>query len=406
MKQTARIISTYSADNFGVCSALYELGGLIVMHDPSGCNSTYTTHDEPRWYSRDSLIYISALTEQDAVLGRDQRLTEEICDIALTHKPRFICVIPSQIAFLIGTDLKAICRLIEQRTGIPSFPLPTNSMHYYEQGIYYGLEELAKRVIQHTGQAVSHNPPSPQLRLNLLGVTPLDFGPDGWLPAWKIWLRQNNFHLQSCWAMNSSLDEILRSGSADVNLVASYGGLGAARLLWRELGQPYVCGLPLGPLAPILAQAIQKAGETKQPLLPYAEQTSCIPANAPKQFIIGETILAESLAAALELSGAGHFRAIIPLETDNELLRSDSLRLTDECELEPVLKDAKTIIADPLYQAICPASTHFLRLPHMGFSGRLYQKELRNLIQNFPALLRELSAPINHLPSHGKNLPA
>ena len=49
MKQTARIISTYSADTFGVCSALFELGGMVIMHEASGCNSTYTTHDEPRW---------------------------------------------------------------------------------------------------------------------------------------------------------------------------------------------------------------------------------------------------------------------------------------------------------------------------------------------------------------------
>ena len=46
MKQTARIISTYSADTFGVCSALFELGGMVIMHDASGCNSTYTTHDD------------------------------------------------------------------------------------------------------------------------------------------------------------------------------------------------------------------------------------------------------------------------------------------------------------------------------------------------------------------------
>ena len=35
MKHVARILSTYSADTFGVCSALYELGGMIVIHDPS-----------------------------------------------------------------------------------------------------------------------------------------------------------------------------------------------------------------------------------------------------------------------------------------------------------------------------------------------------------------------------------
>ena len=45
MKQTASFISTYSADVFGVASALYELGGMTIMHDASGCNSTYNTHD-------------------------------------------------------------------------------------------------------------------------------------------------------------------------------------------------------------------------------------------------------------------------------------------------------------------------------------------------------------------------
>ena len=59
MRQSYRIIPIYTADVSGVCSALYELGGMTVMHDPSGCNSTYNTHDEIRWYDQDSLIYIS-----------------------------------------------------------------------------------------------------------------------------------------------------------------------------------------------------------------------------------------------------------------------------------------------------------------------------------------------------------
>ena len=56
MRQSYRIIPIYTADVSGVCSALYELGGMTVMHDPSGCNSTYNTHDELRWYDQDSLI--------------------------------------------------------------------------------------------------------------------------------------------------------------------------------------------------------------------------------------------------------------------------------------------------------------------------------------------------------------
>lgn len=51
---------------------------MVVMHDPSGCNSTYNTHDEIRWYEQDSLIYISGLTEIDAVMGNDAKFIHDI----------------------------------------------------------------------------------------------------------------------------------------------------------------------------------------------------------------------------------------------------------------------------------------------------------------------------------------
>ena len=73
MRQSYRMIPVYTADVSGVCSALYELGGMTVMHDPSGCNSTYNTHDEIRWYDQDSLIFISGLTEIDAIMGNDRK---------------------------------------------------------------------------------------------------------------------------------------------------------------------------------------------------------------------------------------------------------------------------------------------------------------------------------------------
>ena len=85
MRQSYRIIPIYTADVSGVCSALYELGGMTVMHDPSGCNSTYNTHDEIRWYELDSMIYISGLTEIDAVMGNDEKMifAEAGADVAI-----------------------------------------------------------------------------------------------------------------------------------------------------------------------------------------------------------------------------------------------------------------------------------------------------------------------------------
>ncbi len=145
MKQTASFISTYSADVFGVCSALYELGGMTVMHDASGCNSTYNTHDEPRWYDMDSMVYISALTETEAIMGDDEKLISDIVDTAKELSPKFIAIAGSPIPMMIGTDFQAIASVVEKKTGIPAFGFSTNGMHSYLRGVSMAFEALAKR---------------------------------------------------------------------------------------------------------------------------------------------------------------------------------------------------------------------------------------------------------------------
>ena len=43
--------------------------------------------------------------------------------------------------------------------------------------------------------------------------------------------------------------------------------------------------------------------------------------------------------------------------------------------MEEALKDAKIIVADPLYKPICPPESEFYPLPHIAFSGRIYVKD-------------------------------
>ena len=97
----AKVISIYAADTSGVCSALYELGGMTVVHDASGCNST---HDEPRWYDRKSMIYISALTEADAVMGNDGKFIRDVAKAAGELSPKFIAICGSPMPAMTGFD--------------------------------------------------------------------------------------------------------------------------------------------------------------------------------------------------------------------------------------------------------------------------------------------------------------
>ena len=234
MRQSYRIIPIYTADVSGVCSALYELGGMTVMHDPSGCNSTYNTHDEIRWYDQDSLIFISGLTEIDAILGNDRKFIDDIEHAARELHPKFIALAGSPIPFMNGTDFPAIARVVEVETGIPAFPVPTNGMHDYVYGAGIALEEIAKRFVEVPDSKKDGSSRS----VNLLGVTPLDFGPQENVELLKANLEQYGWKVVSTWAMGDELETLQRSAEADVNLVVSAVGLRAAKVLREKFGMP------------------------------------------------------------------------------------------------------------------------------------------------------------------------
>ena len=63
-----------------------------------------------------------------------------------------------------------------------------------------------------------------------------------------------------------------------------------------------------------------------------------------------------------------------------------------EEEAEKALKDAKVVIADPLYRPILPKGAKLIELPHEAFSGRCFRKTMKNLfVIDYDALRKEAS---------------
>ena len=52
---------------------MFDLGGIVVMHDASGCTGNYTSYDEPRWLGSRSAVFCSGLRRMDAVMGNDDK---------------------------------------------------------------------------------------------------------------------------------------------------------------------------------------------------------------------------------------------------------------------------------------------------------------------------------------------
>ena len=389
MKQIASRISIYSADAFGVCSALYELGGLCVMHDASGCNSTYNTHDEPRWYDFDSMVYISGLSEMEAIMGDDQKFIDDIVYTAKELSPNFIAMAGTPIPTMIGTDFKAIANIIEKETNIPTFGFDTTGMHSYVSGAYKAFEALAKRFLKRNDKESrgeqkesidkeSREVKNTTIKVNILGATPLDFSINKSVEAMVDLLKENNFEVISTWAMGSSLEYIKNAGDADVNLVVSYSGMGAAKYMYENLNIPYVIGTPFGKeFAKKVISDLKEVKSTKENKISYSNRKIDKDAEIT---IVGESIMSESLAYAISKEKNKTVNVISSLETDEKLLLEGDKIAMFEDDIEKCLKNSKTIIADPLFRPICPLDSNFISLPHEAFSGRIYRDEIPNII--------------------------
>ena len=372
MRQSYRIIPIYTSDVSGVCSALYELGGMVVMHDPSGCNSTYNTHDEIRWYDQDSLIFISGLTEIDAVMGNDEKFLSDIKEAAREFHPKFIALVSSPIPFMNGTDFPALAKVLEIETGIPSFAVSTNGMHDYVYGAGIAFEEIAKRFVTEKEARGNYA----KRTVNLLGATPLDFGPFPRVEELKNNLEKCGWEILSTWAMGDSLEDLVKAGNAEINLVVSSVGLRAAKALKEKFGTPYVIGTPYKEYAERISEALEK--KIPMPALEdrkeWEKNTAIEDRKSQIVILIGEPVTTTSFAALIEKEYHYKTKVLCPLEETDGLIGSQDLKVSGEEEMENALKNAQIVVADPLYRPICPVECEFYERAHIAFSGRIFLK--------------------------------
>lgn len=361
VNEASKIISVYAADTSGVCSALYELGGMCVIHDSSGCNSSYTTHDEPRWYDIPSLIYISGLEEYDAVLGNDEKFINDCVETALIQKPKFIAICASPIPFMLGMDLKAMARLIEKRSKIPTLCIETNGMHSYIAGASRALLEWAKRFIEPKTVTQENT-------INILGCIPLDY-PDSKIVDTMVQnLKDGGLVVNSVWAMGESVENMIKASSCSANLVISSTGLEVAKYMEKEFNIPYVIGTPFGEdLTVELINLLKLKSISKSNRNNYGGNIA----------IIGEPIYSMSLAKAIKKDCT----IFSLLKDDSKILSNGDKVLLGEEDLENHLKKYSIVIADGIFKhLIDETATKFINLPHYAFSGRLYKNKFPLLI--------------------------
>lgn len=361
----------FAPDYSGAASALFDMGGLIVIHDASGCTGNYTGYDEPRWFGSESMIFCSGLRHMDAVLGNDDKFINMIIDAAKSLKPKFIAILGSPVPMVIGTDLKGIAHEVETLTGIPSIGVETTGLKYYGRGICDATVGLMKKLVKEKKEKEANT-------INIIGMTPLDFYLNNNKEDFVKLFEENGINVKSCYYMGLSVEDMVNSVSVSLNVVVSQGGIDVAKYMETKFGIPYTVVTPLG-------DGLIALEQVKKYLLQEENEYVGKTANA-KTIIVGEQIISNSIRQYLqEKLNYGSIVVATLFNVTKRHQAEDDIEVKNELHLREILNSGiyKTIIADPMVaELIKNKNVGFYDFAHVALSSKVHWDKCKRFMSD------------------------
>lgn len=387
MSKLCIMLPPLAPDYSGAASALFELGGMIVIHDAAGCTGNYTGYDEPRWLGSHTAVYCSGLRHMDAILGNDDLLVERIKKAAESIKPNFIALLGSPVPMVIGTDFEGLAKEIEHETGIPSIGLSTRGLAYYGKGINAAIISLMKKVCPSEIREEEKN-----AGINILGMTPLDFATGPNASDFVKLFEDNGIKVNCCFTMGCTFEEFKNSVKSRLNVVVSQSGYDTAVFMKEKYGIPFVTGTPMLMGMQILAKIQpEKFSFNPKPLTNIQDK---------KIFIAGEQVIANTIREYFEALGFKKENTTVGIMFDatKELMREGDVIVKDEKHLRELLNSGKyqKIVADSLVEQLITKETkqkgiEFYNLPHVAVSSKVYwDKPVRFISKEFSDFVKSV----------------
>ena len=381
MKGLRKYLTPFAPDQSGAVSVLYELGGMLVICDAGGCTGNVCGFDEPRWFETRSAVFSAGLRDMDAILGRDDRLVAKLADAAEKLDVTFAAVIGTPVPAVIGTDYRALERMLAKKTELPVLTVNTDGMELYDRG-----EEKAYLALfgRFAGENVDVEPGNIEKtqttescdgkrngknedasvdiedrpRVGIIGMTPQDVS--DLKAADKIRKLYADQGLRAvCYGMGDGLEEVKKASLTVKNVVVSPAALKAAQYLQKKFGTPYEIAYPLAPeLVPEMDYRGKKILIVQQQVI----------ANAMRREIEKRTGEKE------EITTATWFMRKEEILADLRVSAADDISLKEEDDfISLVGKDGYDVIfADPCMERMIPEFEGiFIPLTHFAVSGKL-----------------------------------
>ena len=271
MKGLRKYLTPFAPDQSGAVSVLYELGGMLVICDAGGCTGNVCGFDEPRWFEKKSAVFSAGLRDMDAILGRDDRLVAKLADACEKLDVTFAAVIGTPVPAVIGTDYRALERMLGKKTDLPVLTANTDGMELYDKGeekAYLALFQKftdsvssKKSTLETDGKEIDHQDAADkktdirkgledieddmeEKRIGIIGMTPQDVSDLSAADKIRRLYKEQGIRAV-CYGMGDGSQEVKKAGLAAKNIVVSPAALKAAQYLKEKFGTPYEITYPL-----------------------------------------------------------------------------------------------------------------------------------------------------------------
>ena len=383
------------SDRMGIIWSLLAVQGAIVLeYGPAG-----TTHYSMGLYGGLGLrfqnrMFTTHMSEDDVVMGDVTRLEDAIVELDKNYAPKVIFVVASSVTAVIGTDIKGVCRYMQNEVKA--------KLVAFEQGGFRGDYSIG---LAETYKLLVSNLPKKDVAqeagvYNIIGASVWRYRMESDIWEIKSLLSEAlELRCNACLCYDTSVEELEDMGLAQVNIVLGNEGLAAAKYLQEKFGTPYVYAVPFGYNGTLsfLAQVGEAVGrepdsmvllrlQTKEKSLSRLSLFTMMGNNKPKKAVVkGDYDLVQGVSAFLEQGGitvlhkmcAHSLKAIAEPAADVEayaeesdwlqVIRGlhDTLILADDVALLQAEADnTKVLISAPFMNSA--VATH---MPFMGEKG-------------------------------------
>lgn len=230
------------SDRMGIIWSLLAVQGAIVLeYGPAG-----TTHYSMGLYGGLGLrfqnrLFTTHMSEDDVVMGDVTRLEDAIAELDKSYEPKVIFVVASSVTAVIGTDIKGVCRYMQNEVKA--------KLIAFEQGGFRGDYSVG---LAETYKLLVKNLPQKDIKLqkgiyNIIGASAWRYRMASDIIEVKALLKEAlGLECNACLCCDTTVEELQEMGKAQVNIVLGNEGLAAAKLLQEKFGTPYVYAAPYG----------------------------------------------------------------------------------------------------------------------------------------------------------------